>query len=354
MRRHLRHLPIRLLSHLALFAAAACSSAVHPSLSQEEATNEVAPVERPAADAPITEAPKPPKASGNPLAGKKLWVDPESQATLRARALLATNPTGARLIQDRIAKYPQAIWLGEWNSDVFRTVQSIVERAAAQSELPIFIAYNVPGRDCHDHSAGGLESMMAYQRWVRQIAAGIGKHGAVVVLEPDALGLLEKEGCLTDQGQAERVAMLHDAIKVLRTNPETVVYLDGGHSMWHSVDEHARLLRMAGVEDAHGFALNTSNYRAMEELLPFGRQLSRLLDGAHFIIDTSRNGAGPLGVEWCNPAGRKLGLPPTLDTGEPEIDAYLWLKRPGESDGKCNGGPQAGAFWDQVAFELAR
>lgn len=349
-----RPLPIRVLSHFALFAAAACSSAVHPGLSQEEGTSEVAKVERPPAETPITEPPKPPKASGNPLAGKKLWVDPESQAALRARALLATNPTGARLIQDRIAKYPQAIWLGEWNSDVFRTVQSIVERAATQSELPIFIAYNVPGRDCHDHSAGGLESMMAYQRWVRQIAAGIGKRGAVVVLEPDALGLLEKDGCLSEQGQAERVAMLHDAVKVLRTNPGTVVYLDGGHSMWHSVDEHARLLRMAGVEDAHGFALNTSNYRAMEELLPFGRQLSRLLGGAHFILDTSRNGAGPLGVEWCNPAGRRLGLPPTLDTGEPEIDAYLWLKRPGESDGKCNGGPQAGAFWDQIAFELAR
>jgi endoglucanase len=343
-----------LFSCFAVLSTLACSSAVHPSLSQEEATNEVAPVERPPADAPITEAPTPPKATGNPLAGKKLWVDTQSQAALRARALLATNPTGARLIQDKIAKYPQAVWLGEWNSDVFRTVQSIVERAAAQGELPAFVAYNVPGRDCNDHSAGGLESMMAYQRWVRQIAAGIGSRGAVVVLEPDALGLLEKEGCLTEQGQAERVAMLHDAIKVLRTNPGTVVYLDGGHSMWHSVDEHARLLKMAGVEDAHGFALNTSNYRAMEELVPFGRELSRLLGGAHFVLDTSRNGAGPLGVEWCNPAGRKLGLPPTVDTGEPEIDAYLWLKRPGESDGKCNGGPQAGAFWDQMALDLAR
>lgn len=337
-----------------LAAALGCSSAVHPSVSQEEATNELVPAERPAADAPISAAPKPPKASGNPLAGKRLWVDPESQAALRARALMATNPTGARLIEDRIAKYPQAAWLGEWNGDVYRAVRAIVDRAAAKGELPAFVVYNVPGRDCGQHSAGGLEDMVAYQRWTRQIAAAIGTHGAIVVLEPDALGLLEKDECLSPQQQAERVAMLHDAIKVLRTNPETIVYLDAGHSMWHSVDEHARLLRMAGIEDAHGFALNTSNYRAMDELLPFGRQLSRLLDGAHFVIDTSRNGAGALGVEWCNPPGRKLGQPPTLETGDPSIDAYLWLKRPGESDGACNGGPQAGAFWDQVAFDLAR
>ena len=145
-----------------------------------------------------------------------------------------------------------------------------------------------------------------------------------------------------------------DAIKVLRQNPKTIVYLDGGHSRWHPVEIHARLLKAAGVEDAHGFALNTSNYRAMDELLPFGKKLSELLDGAHYVIDTSRNGAGPLGVEWCNPPGRKLGVPPTLETADPEhLDAYLWLKRPGESDGSCNGAPVAGAFWDEQAIELA-
>jgi endoglucanase len=88
--------------------------------------------------------------------------------------------------------------------------------------------------------------------------------------------------------------------------------------------------------------------------LPFGKKLSELLGGAHYVIDTSRNGAGPLGVEWCNPPGRKLGVPPTLETADPEhLDAYLWLKRPGESDGSCNGAPVAGAFWDKQAIELA-
>lgn len=305
-------------------------------------------------DMPITEPPTPPKATGNPLKGMKLWVDPETNAALRANALEKTKPEIAKLFRERIAKYPQALWLGEWNSNVYRKVRWTVDQAAAENAVPIFVAYNVPGRDCGQHSAGGLKTKEDYQRWIRKIAAGIGDRAAIVILEPDALGLLEKENCLTKEQQAERVFLLHDAIKVLRQNPKTIVYLDGGHSRWHPVEEHARLLKMAGVEDANGFALNTSNYRGMDELLPFGKKLSELLGGAHFVIDTSRNGAGPYGVEWCNPPGRKLGVPPTTDTADPEIiDAYLWLKRPGESDGQCNGGPAAGAFWDEQAIELA-
>jgi endoglucanase len=182
-----------------------------------------------------------------------------------------------------------------------------------------------------------------------------------VVLEPDALGLLDKplandpnKPCLTPAQQEERLALLHDAVKVLRQNPKTVVYVDGAHSKWAPADVMADRLKRAGVEDANGFAINTSNYRAMDELIPYGKALSEKLGGMHFVIDTSRNGNGPLGVEWCNPAGRKLGLPPTTETGDPLIDGYLWLKRPGESDGACNGGPKAGVFWDERAIELAK
>ena len=57
---------------------------------------------------------------------------------------------------------------------------------------------------------------------------------------------------------------------------------------------------------------------------------------------------------WCNPPGRALGSPPTARHGDPLIDAYLWIKKPGESDGECNGGPKAGDFWQERALELAR
>lgn len=60
-------------------------------------------------------------------------------------------------------------------------------------------------------------------------------------------------------------------------------------------------------------------------------------DLAHFVIDTSRNGQGPWTTttaypdkqDWCNPRGRGLGLRPSAATGDPLVDAYLWVKTPG-------------------------
>jgi endoglucanase len=47
-----------------------------------------------------------------------------------------------------------------------------------------------------------------------------------------------------------------------------------------------------------------------------------------------------------------LGISPTTNTKHKRCDAYLWIKIPGESDGKCNGGPKAGMFWGEQAEEL--
>ena len=41
--------------------------------------------------------------------------------------------------------------------------------------------------------------------------------------------------------------------------------------------------------------------------------------------------------------------------GEPLVDGFLWLKRPGESDGEClRGEPKAGVFWLEQALEYAK
>ena len=98
----------------------------------------------------------------------------------------------------------------------------------------------------------------------------------------------------------------------------------------------------------------------------------------HFVIDTSRNGRGPnpmtggsdadmlnymaapfdqsSGVistlqsgNWCNPPGSGLGLAPTANTGVPLVDAYLWVKLPGQSDGQCDGASGVRA-WDFSAY----
>ena len=78
----------------------------------------------------------------------------------------------------------------------------------------IFILYNVPGRDCGQHSKGGLKSGDEYRHWIRKVAEGAGQEKVVFVLEPDALGLLDK--CLSKEQQDERLAIIWDAVKVLR------------------------------------------------------------------------------------------------------------------------------------------
>jgi len=36
------------------------------------------------------------------------------------------------------------------------------------------------------------------------------------------------------------------------------------------------------------------------------------------------------------------------------LDAFVWLKNPGESDGACHGGPEAGQWFEERALEMAR
>ncbi|HEX3850317.1 MAG TPA: glycoside hydrolase family 6 protein [Polyangiaceae bacterium] len=302
----------------------------------------------------ITDPPAPSKATGNPLAGVKLWVDPSSNAMLRANAIRAKEPEHAAIL-DKIAKQPQALWLGEWNSNIYRTVQYNVAHAKDDGAVAAFVAYNLPHRDCGQESAGGLKQADDYRRWIRRIAAGINDDAAIVVLEPDALGLLTKENCLGKEQQTERLALIKDAVRVLRQNPKTVVYIDSGHAHWDPAPAFAERLKQAGIEEANGFSLNTSNYVTTEENIAFGKKISALLGGAHFVIDTSRNGTGATpDNQWCNPPGRKIGKAPTTTTDEPLVDGFLWLKRPGESDGECNGGPKAGVFWMEKALDMAQ
>lgn len=305
----------------------------------------------------LGDPPAPPEAPPNPLLHARLFVDPESLSMLQTKALEKTAPTKAEVLA-RIAQEPQALWLGGWNTNVFRAAEHFVGRARAAGEVPVMVAYNIPLRDCGQHSKGGLRTLAEYQRWVSDLARGIGDDPAVVILEPDALGHFQE--CLTAEQKTERLEALRYGVRVLRTSKNTAVYLDAGHPRWVPADEMAKRLRDAGVESANGFSLNTSNYVSTDENLAYGRKLSALLDGKHFVIDTSRNGAGPYEEaktpeeQWCNPPGRKIGVAPTTNTGEPLCDGFLWLKRPGESDGECAGGPRAGVWWEAQALELAR
>ena len=294
----------------------------------------------------------------NPLAGRTFYVDPANPASQLAAAWDQQNrATDARELR-KIGDRSVAHWLlGDPSEAV--AVDTVVTAAAAQGQLAVLVAYNIPNRDCGSFSAGGVVSPDAYRAWVRTIVAGLKGRPAVVIVEPDALADVV-DGC---SGQESRYGLLTDAVTMLKSSPGAIVYLDAGHPDW--VGDTRRLanaLKRAGVEKADGFSLNVSNFVSTADNVAYGTRVSDALGGRGFVVDTSRNGAGPVsgtevdgGPAWCNPPGRRLGQAPTSDTGEPRVDAFLWVKRPGESDGACRPGePEAGRWWPEYALDIAK
>lgn len=290
----------------------------------------------------------------NPLENAKFYVDPRSNAKRQADEWRASRPEDASAM-DKIAAQPQADWMGDWSGDIETAVSAKVKAAASSGSVPILVAYNIPQRDCGNYSAGGVDSGDEYRTWIEGFARGIGTNKAVVILEPDGLPLMD---CLSDEDKSKRMSLIAAAVDIFKANPGTTVYIDVGHSHWISATIMSDRLTKAGIARADGFSLNVSNYFATADVAQYGKQVSGLVGGKHFVIDTSRNGLGPAeGSDpegWCNPPGRALGAPPTADTGDPLIDAFLWIKRPGESDGTCKGGPAAGTWWPEYALGLAQ
>jgi endoglucanase len=360
------------------------------------------------------------------------------------------NKADADLIKKMI-RTPQAVWFTQGTpKSVLQDVRNTVQRAADKGTVPVLVAYNIPFRDCAQFSAGGATSVAEYKAWIDAFAAGIGSAQAVLLLEPDGLGIIpwynpfgNRDGWVTNPNYewcqpaeanpataaTERFEMMNYAVDKLKANPGTSVYLDGTHSGWLGAGDAADRLIQAGVGDADGFFLNVSNYRLNPHLEKYGAWVSKCIAFAsnpaswgnghsewcasqyfpanpndfstwvltdqwyrdnvesqtwwysesvlkHFVIDTSRNGQGPWTPtasypdpqDWCNPPDRGLGLRPTADTGVALLDAYLWVKIPGESDGECTRGlgpagqtvdpewglidPRAGAWFPEMALDF--
>ena len=277
------------------------------------------------------------------------WVSPNSSAQLQADAWRVTRPADAAQM-DKIARNSQAVWMDGRTVDVFTDVNNAVTAATAVGSTPVLVAYNIPQRDCGGLSAGGT-TINGYKGWIAAFANGLAGRKAVVILEPDALTQMD---CLSAADQTTRVNLIQYALAVLKAQGNAAVYLDGGHSAWKSASDQANRLRRANVAGADGFALNVSNFQSTSNSIAFGKAVSDLIGGKHFVIDTSRNGLGPTADnQWCNPAGRALGTPNTTGTDDSRVDAYLWIKPPGESDGSCNGAPAAGLWWGDYALGLA-
>jgi endoglucanase len=287
--------------------------------------------------------------SGSALTGA-LYVQQGTSAHQQVAAWQSSRPQDASYLA-RIAQEAQAIWFGDWNGDIRSAVASVMSSSSRAGAIPVVVAYNIPHRDCGSYSAGGARDGAAYLGWIREFARGLQGQRSIVVLEPDAAAAAD---CLPPAQRSERLGLLADAVSILK-EAGAAVYLDAGHAFWKTAAEMGPILRAAGIGAADGFALNVSNYHSTSANVRYGQALSRELGGARFVIDTSRNGVATATPEqWCNAPGQGLGERPRLAPGPAQVDAYLWVKRPGESDGTCNGGPAAGQWWAEYALELAR
>ncbi|WP_455908613.1 glycoside hydrolase family 6 protein, partial [Streptomyces hydrogenans] len=225
-----------------------------------------------------------------PTGGSPFWVDPDSDAAQQVRRYEAQGRTDDARVLKRISEQPVADWPA--GDDPVPEIRRAVGGATAENRTAVFVAYNIPHRDCGMYSAGGAHDAQAYRAWVDSFASAIGDASAVVVLEPDAVPHMV-DGCTPGQYHEERSALLAEAIERLKRQPGTRVYLDAGNPAW--IDDPGKLvepLRRAGIGRADGFSLNVSNFQTTATVRDFGATLSGLLGGMHFTVDTSRNGAG--------------------------------------------------------------
>ena len=282
----------------------------------------------------------------NALAGLRLYVNPTSDACKQASAWATSNPAGAAVMA-KLCAQPGASWLGGWFTNISKATSDRVTAAAAAGAIATLVVYNIYERGWN--LAGGAASPADYETWIDGVAAGLAGRSAIIVLEPDALAFL---GRLSASDQQIRLQLLSYAVAQLRA-AGGIVYIDAGHSGWNPAATMVARLQAADVAHAQGFSLNVANHQWTANELAYGDAIaSGLGGGAHFLVDTGRNGAGD---RWgsCNEPNWALGAAPRIAPREPFLDAYLWLKEPGISDGSCNGGAAAGSWWADGALQLA-
>jgi endoglucanase len=276
----------------------------------------------------------------NPHGQARQWVDSHSGDHRR------------EVIAERIASQPQGVWFTSYDpGGVTGDVRAVTAAAEDTGTTPVLVSYVLPQRDCGGASSGGAPDLAAYDAWMAAFAAGLGDGPVIVILEPDSIALSD---CLTDGERDARFASLARAGRTLHdANPQARVYYDAGHSQWHDPADIAGRLASAGVRSGgDGIFTNVANYRTTADETAYARDVLAALgdDRLGAVVDTSRNGNGPVGEEWCDPEGRRIGHAPTTDTGDPAIDAYLWVKPPGEADGCAE---PAGTFSPDLAYQLA-
>ena len=273
----------------------------------------------------------------NPLAEVKLFVDHDTPAWYQWRAYRSSGQKAKAALIWKIAREPRALWLGRFTRPNFDVkVRQRIDAARAQGSVPVFTVMRAQATSCGPHyMAGGRAEDARTRAWYDHLARAIGNDRVVIAFEPDSLGTIE---CQAPSRRDDRIRLLRYGVSALSRLPNATIYLEGGASDWEPARRTASQLRAIGIAKVRGFMLNATHQDWTSNNIEHGLRISRLTGGKHFVINTAENGRGPIHhwlpngrrlTVWCNPPHRGLGPPPTTQTANPMVDAYLWINRPG-------------------------
>jgi cellulose 1,4-beta-cellobiosidase len=240
--------------------------------------------------------------------------------------------------------------------------------------------------------------------YIDKIADAFAAHSRqriIAIVEPDSLANIATNLSIAKCAQSETAYRESVAYAISKlAQPHTFLYLDAAHAGWLGWTTNTTkiatifqqvLMAAGGPDKVRGFATNVANYTVLNETmekfdymgnpchdeLTYVQNLTAALaavgiSNKGFVIDTSRNGKGGIRSQWgswCNVKGAAMGVRPVADP-KPGIDAYYWIKPPGESDGTSDssaprfdpsctnsdatlGAPQAGQWFDSYFDQLA-
>lgn len=310
----------------------------------------------------------------NPFVDAEFFVTPHFREQVLSTVEKAPDKASEL---EAIAEQPTALWLDR--VEVLGSLRGFFGAAMDQQRrrgtpvVPVIVVYDLPNRDCGAlASAGELQAerngeARYREEFIDPIADEIAKFSELrvaVILEPDSLANMatnmEIPKCAKSSELYERSVAY--AISKLSL-PNAYLYIDAAHAGWLGWEGNRKaiadifweVLEMAGgPERIRGFATNVANYNALDG--EWGWQLessnpcpneycyvqkldetlrARGITGKGYIIDTSRNGVAQTRSNWghwCNVEKAGLGERPQV-APRPLVDAFFWVKPPGESDG---------------------
>ncbi|KXJ92602.1 Cel6a in complex with M-Iodobenzyl beta-D-Glucopyranosyl beta-D-Xylopyranoside [Microdochium bolleyi] len=311
--------------------------------------------------------------TGNPFSGVNMWANSFYASEVAQFAVPTLGANAAK-----VGKVPSFQWIDTRAklSVAENTLKEIRAANAAGANPPnaaLLVVYDLPDRDCAAAASNGEYSIAnggvaKYKEYIDAIVTLFKEYSDIrilLVIEPDSLANMVTNMGVAKCANAKSAYLECTKYAVQKLNlPNIAMYLDAGHAGWlgwpanigPAADLYAQVYKDAGSPKAlRGLATNVANYNAFSLSSPpnyvesnpnydeqkYINQLGPLLKSrgwdAKFIVDQGRSGKQPTGQiqwgDWCNAVGTGFGTRPTANTGNSLVEAIVWVKPGGESDG---------------------